>query len=888
MKKKKQISVTQTTPWHSLSTSEVLRRLDSSEESGLTENGVKTSSAKGVNVITEKKRKPLFIRIIEELTEPMMLILLAALVITVTVNTITCIRGGGFDFVEIIGIAVSIVISVGISLIMEGKSGKAFDELKNQAKAVKVKAVRSGKTVLLPAERLVCGDVVLLETGDKAAADMRILSCDAFAVDESPLTGESNPVNKKADTVSFLTPLAERKNMVYAGCFVTAGSARAVVTEVGDNSEIGKVARSIDNEDNETPLARKLAKLGKIITVLGGVVALLVFAAQFIKLAVSGALSLSGVSDIFITSIVLIVASVPEGLPTVVAVSLALNVIKMAKAGALVKRMSACETVGGVSVICSDKTGTLTENKMTVKDIVIVGDKNALMKNCAINSTADVDYGKTVPAFYGNPTECALLVYYDKHDKQGYGAARKSADIVARHPFSSEVKRMTTLVREGGETVAYMKGAPEVVLSLCGLRPDEEKHYMKMIERYQRGAGRVLAFAHGRVSKTDRTSAEKGLSLDGFAVIADPVRKEVYAAVKEAKRAGIEVVMLTGDNPLTAAAIAAELGISEGEPLTGAQVDAWSDEELLARIDGIKVVARSTPQTKLRIVAAFKTAGKVVAVTGDGINDAPAIKSADVGIAMGITGTQVSKEASDIIVLDDSFATIINAVGWGRGIYENFQRFIMFQLTVNLAAVLTVIASVLIGFEAPFNSLELLWINLIMDGPPALTLGLEKISADLMSRKPIGRDAPIVTKKMLVRIVLSGVYMAAVMLLQTAFNFLGISCGAAKEKTVLFTLFVLFQVFNSFNARQPGLKSVFPTIAENKLMLLVMAVTLVLQVLITQFGFAVFGTVPLTALDWLKIVALALTVVLFTELYKLALRPVRDGYRKIRRRKLTE
>lgn len=885
MKKKKTAlrSVAPPKNWHSMSSSDILGALSSDEKNGLKDGAIAKNREKGENVLSEKKRKPVALRVIEELTEPMMLILLAALVITVSVNVFTAARGGRFDFVEVVGILVAIVASVSISLIMEGKSSKAFDALRKEAKAVNVKTIRGGKAVMLSADRLVVGDIVLLETGDKAAADMRILSSDGLCVDESPLTGESNPVKKSEKPLEYLTPLAERKNMVYSGCFVTAGSARAVVVEVGDNTEIGKVARSIAEDGERTPLQQRLSRLGKIITVLGAIVAFAVFAVQLVKLLLSGNLTFSGVSDIFITSIVLIVASVPEGLPTVVAVSLALNVIKMAKNNALVKKMSACETIGCVSVICSDKTGTLTENKMSVTDMISVGSREAMLKNFAVNSTADVDFAPASPAFLGSPTECALLVAYTNEKQASYADARAEAFVVVRHPFSSELKRMTTVVKEGPENVAYLKGAPEVVLELCSLSERDKTSYLKSVEKYARQAKRVLAFAHGRAAGLDRERAERGLKFDGFAVISDPIRKEVYGAVRQAKEAGIEVVMLTGDNPVTAAAIASELGI-EGEVLLGGQIDAMNDTELLKRVSDIKVVARSTPQTKLRIVAALKTSGAVVAVTGDGINDAPAIKNADVGIAMGITGTQVSKEASDIIVLDDSFATIINAVRWGRGIYENFQRFIMFQLTVNLAAVLTVVTSVLFGFEAPFNSLELLWINLIMDGPPALTLGLEKISADLMTRAPVKRDAPIVTKKMLVRIVLSGVYMALVMTFQTYFNFLGIAGGAGKEKTVLFTLFVVMQLFNAFNAREPGLRSIFPTIGSNKLMIAVMAVTFGLQIVITQLGGVVFNTVPLGALDWLKIVATALTVVLFTEGYKLLLRPVRKRMRRSRSR----
>lgn len=882
--KKKNVknTVKDSVAWHSMSAESVLGRLSSNAERGLSEQDVERNTALGTNVISEKKRKPLYIRIIEGLSEPMMLILLAALAITVSVNAFTAAKGGKFDFTEVAGIVAAIVVSVAISLIMEGKSSKAFDALKKEAKSIAVKTLRGGKVCMLPADRLVAGDVVIMETGDKAAADMRLIEADGLQADESPLTGESNPVKKHCRQLEFLTPLAERKNMVYGGCFITAGCAKAVVVEVGDGTEIGKVAQSIAEGETQTPLQQKLSKLGRIITVLGAVMAGLVFAAQLFKLIITSDVTFAGVSDIFITSIVLIVASVPEGLPTVVAVSLALNVIKMAKNNALVKRMAACETVGCVSVICCDKTGTLTENKMTVTEIIAVGDRAAMLKNFAVNSTADVDYSSKMPSFYGSPTECALLVHYDKQDKAGYAAARKREEIVAKHPFSSDLKRMSVVVREKAEDVAYLKGAPETIMKLCGLSERQLNDYKEMIAVYERQAKRVLAFAHGKVKGRDRQSAESGLQLDGFAVISDPVRKEVYAAVKEAKRAGIDVKMLTGDNALTAKAIADELGISQGgKVLPAADVDAMSDEQLLACVRDIKVVARSTPATKLRIVKALKCTGAVVAVTGDGINDAPAIKNADVGIAMGITGTQVSKEASDIIVLDDSFATIIKAVRWGRGIYENFQRFIMFQLTVNLAAVLTVVASILLNFEAPFNSLQLLWINLIMDGPPALTLGLEKITADLMKRKPIGRQDGIVTRKMMVRIALSGLYMAAIMLLQTAFNFLGISGGAGKEKTALFTLFVLFQLFNSFNARQPGLKSIFPTLLKNKLMIAVMAVTFLLQIFITQFGTAVFNTVPLQFGEWVRVILMGLTVIVFTEIYKFVLRPVSKGYRSM-------
>lgn len=869
----KQSSKNQNPPqkWHAMSAAETLSSLGANPDKGLSEKNASLSRLRGANVITEKKPIPLYERILSQLTEPMMAILFVALLLTVTVNAVTAIKGGAFDFTEIVGILCSIIISVTVSLVMEGKSAKAFRMLTGKAKSVRVKTLRDGNPRMIPSEELVVGDIVFLETGDRIAADMRIIESRELKTDEAPLTGESGQASKTSEKLPLLTPLAERKNMAYSGCFVTSGSGMGVVTEVGDDTEIGKVAGAIAEGADFSPLGEKLSRLGKIITIAGLIVAATVFAVRLYRLTRIGTPTFEGVSDLLLTSIVLIVATVPEGLPTVVAVSLALGVVKLSKVGALVKRMSACETIGSVSVICSDKTGTLTENKMTVTELIVVGDRAEMLKNFAVNTTADLEYsGKTI-AFCGSPTECALLVKYDL-ECGDYRKTRRATPAKTRFPFSSELKRMTTVA---GDT-AYLKGAPETVLSLCGIVGRAAVLHLKRIESYQRGTNRVIAFAHGAAAYGDRDRVESGLTLDGFAVISDPIRREVYAAAEEARRAKIAVVMLTGDNLATATAVAKALKIPCENPFTGEEIDAMREDELLKKVRGISLVARSTPTTKSRIVSALKKLGEVVAVTGDGINDAPAIKTADVGIAMGITGTQVTKEASDIILLDDSFATVIKAVRHGRGIYENFRRFITFQLTVNLAAVLTVTLSVLLGFPPPFSPLQLLWINLIMDGPPALTLGLEKISSDIMSRNPVRRDAPIVSKKMLLRILLSGGYMAAIMIAQTKWNFLGISGGAGKERTALFTIFVLLQLFNAICARELGLKSVFCGFFQNKALLAVVSATLLLQVLIAEKGGAFFNTCPLSVTDWAKVLAVSLSIIAFTEIAKLAVKISKD------------
>ena len=877
-----------------LTPAEALEEWDTNPDTGLSGGKVAEHAAKwGENKLTAAKPKSLFSRIIEGLTEPMMIILLVALGITVTVNIIKVARGDRFDYIECVGIIAAIVISVTITIIMEGKSLKAFDALKRMGEDVLVKVRRDGKVEKIKQSELVAGDIVYFETGDKIPVDCRLLTSENFSVDESPLTGESHPVRKKANDVykDRQVPLAERKNMVYGGCYVTAGNASAVVVAVGDNTEIGQIAKSLAGAATQlTPLQHKLDRLGKIITLLGAIAAAAVFTIRIITLFVTNSVSFDNVQEVFITSIVLIVASVPEGLPTIVAVSLALNVIKMAKQNALVKKMVACETVGCISVICSDKTGTLTENKMTVGEVVCRGKKYApenvtdmfMLNNFVLNSTANLgqdESGKEI--FVGNPTECALLKAYGAAIGENYEEVRASADIAYRYAFSSDEKKMTTLVRSSAGLLAYVKGAPEKVLDMCEMSAADKRAAERELASYQEQAKRVIAFAHATVSgspnyETERAKIERNMVFDGYAVISDPVRKEVYDAVDKCRGAGVGIKMLTGDNVITARAIARELGIAETDEqvFTAAQIEEMPDAELYRRLTDIRVVARSTPATKLRIVNALMACGEVVAVTGDGINDAPAIKNADIGISMGITGTEVSKEASDIVLLDDSFSTIVKSVQWGRGIYENFQRFILFQLTVNISAVLlTVIFSLIPGGEAPFNALELLWVNLIMDGPPALSLGLEAGGPELMDRKPIRRNSSIITQTMLVRIIMNGFFVAAMLLLQARFNFLCVPGG--MEKSVMFTAFVLFQLFNAVNARELGSRSVFKGLRRNKIMWIVMTVTFALQILITQFGDVVFNVAPLDFITWLKVIALAATIVLFNEIYKCVVRAVR-------------
>lgn len=861
---------------------ELLSKTGTDREKGLTPEQVeKSRGIYGSNSFVSQSHESLAKRIWDASTEPMLLMLIFAAIITLAVNITRYFTGGEYNFLECVGIFAAIALSVVITIITEGKSAKAFEALNKINEDTLIKVIRNGEPQLVTQKEIVVGDIIMVENGDKIVADGRLLESNDLSVDESALTGESLPVKKNADVVcNSETPVAERVNMLYSGCFVSAGNGQMLVTGVGNDTEFGQIAQELSSiEKTTTPLQEKLDKLGKQITVLGASAAAIVFTIEVIQFLMRGQISLDTVSDAFITSIVLIVAAVPEGLPTIVAVSLALNIIKMSKENALVKKMIACETIGCVNIICSDKTGTLTENKMTVQKIYTHGEliepeqlqDEVLLNNYCVNSNANVSMEDGAWSFIGNPTECSLLVAAQKAGKD-YQQLRHDADVVRVFPFSSQNKDMSTIVREDGKTILYTKGNPEKILSLCCDISEEEKtKNLELMEEFQSQAGRLLAFAHKELDGYNGESqeeVEQNLHYDGFVVISDPLSPDVYEAIKNCRAAGIEVKMLTGDNIRTARAIANELHMLDDDHIAveASEIEKMSDEELKVALKKIQVIARSTPLVKMRVVKLLKEEKNVVAVTGDGINDAPAIKNADVGIAMGIAGTDVTKEASDMVLLDDSFSTIIKAVQWGRGIYENFKRFIQFQLTVNVSSVVVVIASILAGFSAPFTALELLWINIIMDGPPALTLGLEPIRPDLLKHKPTKRNENILSKSMLVRIFTNGIFISVVFMLQHFKNFLG--AAPEEEATVLFTLFVLFQLFNAFNCRELDDTPMIKNLMKNKLMLGIFLLVLVLQFAITQFGSAVFETVALSAGMWVKMMATAFTVIILNEVIK--------------------
>ncbi len=858
--------------FHDKSLSEILTNFNVDKNYGLNSISAQNRLKKyGENRLSKSKKPNIFVKIINILKEPMLIILCFSFIITLGTSIGQYLKLGTPDFSECFGILGAILLSVFITLIMEGSSEKAFNALGKIYDNTPVKVIREGVVVLTNSNLITVGDVLLIESGDKITADGRLLESNTLSVDESALTGESKASEKIADAVLPVnTPLAERKNLVYSGTFVTEGNAKMLVTAVGDDTEIGKIAVELkEKKQMPSPLEHKLAKLGKTITMLGASISVFVFVVSIIRLAFAGGLDFNTAQELLISSIILIVAAVPEGLPTIVAVSLALNMIKLAKENALIRKMIASETAGAVSVICSDKTGTLTQNKMRVEKVCsfsdcITPDENLneyLLENFICNSTAKISVKKGKRTYYGNGTERALLeCLYERGKDKVIATYKKNFAVLERQPFSSDKKYMLTTVKTATGNRTLLKGAPEKVIEKCNLTSAQKTKIFSDISALQKKARRIICFAH-------KDGVE--FVFDGYASIVDPVRKEVKKAVEDCSRAGIKVKMLTGDNLLTAYAVATELNIvsSEREVVTASDIEKLSDEAFKKALTKIKVIARSTPSLKLRVVKALKQMGEVVAVTGDGINDAPAIKHADVGIAMGKSGSEITKEASDIVLLDDSFSTVVKAISFGRNVYKNLQRFILFQLSVNLSALLFITVTVILGLKTPFNTFQLLWINVIMDGPPALTLGLEKASG-LMEGNPVRREDSIVSKSMLVRIIFNGLFIGGVMVAQRLTNFLAVPI--MEKESVVFSLFIIFQLFNAFNCRELGLKSILNGFNKNKIMAVTFLGVFVVHFIMVQYFYKVFGVNPMSALSWIKVILTALSIVVISEISKIA------------------
>ena len=791
------------------------KKKETSEVSNIT-NGLTELEAQkrlqeyGENKLKEKKKKSLFVKFLEQFKDVMIVILLIAAVISFAVAII---EGEPSEFIEPVLILFIVILNAVIGLIQENKAEKALEALQNMS-APSAKVIRDGKEIMIPSSKVVPGDIIVLEAGDFVPADAKLISSFNLKCEESALTGESVPVEKDAEAiVKENAPIAERYNMVFTGCAVTYGRAIALVTATGMNTELGKIALLLSNEnEGKTPLQHKLAKLGKYL----GIIALVACAIVFVV----GLISKMNPLNIFMISVSLAVSAIPEGLPAIVTIILSQGVQRMVKKNAIIRRLPAVETLGGASIICSDKTGTLTQNRMTVVETYVDNDKvynipseidkcTQLLEYATLCSDGNVVKIDDKDVHIGDPTETAIVFAFQQLGKTKE-ELNKTYPRLKEIPFDSDRKMMTTINKIGNKNVVIVKGAFDKIANICeaGNIKKAEKINKSMAEN----ALRVIAVAYKEVKKFSEhptsEELENNLTFLGLIGMIDPPREEAKEAVQICKTAGIKPIMITGDHVVTATAIAKELGIfNEGErAITGVELDKLSDEELDKIVQNISVYARVTPENKIRIVKAWQKLGKVVAMTGDGVNDAPALKAADIGCAMGITGTDVAKDASDMTLTDDNFATIVDAVKEGRGIYSNIKKVVGFLLGTNIGEIIVVFLMMVIWQISPFLSIQLLWVNLVTDSLPAIALGMEPVEKDVMSHPPKSKNEGLFAHGFGVRIAIQGIVFG---LLTVAGYWMGKTIGGTHEagSTCAFIVLSLSQIIHSYNMRSD--KSLF-------------------------------------------------------------------------------
>ena len=859
--------------------------IDKNKRFGLTDEQVKQSREQhGRNVLTPPHRTSLWKLYLDKYRDPIIQILLVAAFVSLILAFIEQ------NFMETIGIFVAVFLATTVGFYFERDAAKKFNVLTALSEEQPVKVRRKGKVMQIPRHDIVVGDVVLIEVGDEVPADGELLTCTDLQINESTLTGE--PITEK--NLEGGGDGAYPRNVVLRSTMVMNGRGEFVVTAVGDATEIGKVAqKSTEQTSVKTPLYVQLDKLASMISKVGSVVSVAAFVIflvhDILTNPVWGGKDYFYMAEIvlgyFMMAVTLIVMAVPEGLPMAVTLSLALNMRRMLKSNNLVRKLHACETMGAVTVICTDKTGTLTQNQMQV-DELLQKDDNALLLDVAIalNSTAELDEDKAI----GNPTESALLLWLKSQGKD-YKEIRQQAKVLKQQPFSTEKKYMATIAEVSDKKYLLVKGAPEIVLSLCQMEERECNQALRELDEWQHKAMRTLAFAFKEIDADLNISqllSDKNFTLQALVAITDPIRKDVPAAVKECRRAGIEVKVVTGDTAATALEIGKQIGVFEDEAenigadgdmtsldqqmITGEQWEALSDEEAYERAKDIRVMSRARPTDKQRLVAMLQKRGDVVAVTGDGTNDAPALHYAHVGLSLG-SGTSVAKEASDMTLLDDSFKSIANAVMWGRSLYRNLQRFLFFQLVVNVVALLLVLGGSVIGTEMPLTVTQILWVNLIMDTFAALALASLPPSHEVMQDKPRKGSDFIITKSMAWGILFCGVVFFAVMFALLVYcERRGEGGVDVHELTIFFTIFVMIQFWNLFNAKALGSnRTAFRHFLKDKGMILVLGLILIGQWIIVTFGGEMFRTVPLSATEWLAIIGGTSIVLWAGEVFRL-------------------
>ncbi len=876
--------------------------MESKHYSGLTNEQAEISRQKyGKNILTPPARTPLWKLFLEKFKDPIIKILLAAALLSLVISIIHN------EYAETIGIFAAIFLATGVAFWFEMDANRKFELLNQVNDDILFKVVRDGNIHEVAKQDIVVGDIVVLETGEEIPADGELIEAISLQVNESTLTGEP-VISKTTNPEHFDQEATYPSNHILRGTTIVNGRCIYEVKKVGDATEFGKVAeKATEINKDKTPLSKQLERLARFISIIGFIVAGLTFAGLLVKDILAGAFTSENIFTLesagrilqyFMVAVTLIVVSVPEGLPMSVTLSLALSMRKMLKTNNLVRKMHACETMGATTVICTDKTGTLTQNQMQVYQTNFYAlaeqklgqdEMSVLVKEgISMNSTAFLDY--TLPEkikTLGNPTEAALLLWL--HGQQvNYMDYREHTEIAEQLTFSTERKYMATLVKSslGGKLILYVKGAPEILLSKCkdirlpeGHKPIPE--YQATIEEqlfaYQNKAMRTLGFAYKELSPEHsdlETEASSGLTFLGIAAIADPVRPDVPAAVAKCLNAGINVKIVTGDTPATAREIGRQIGIwesgdTEEQIITGTDFEKLTDEEAAKRVLKLKIMCRARPTDKQRLVELLKHSGAVVAVTGDGTNDAPALNHADVGLSMG-TGTSVAKEASDITLLDDSFNSIATAVMWGRSLYHNIQRFILFQLTINLSALLIVLLGSLLGHQLPLTVTQMLWVNMIIDTFAAGALASLPPNPNVMNEKPRKPSDFIITRKMQHHILGIGITFT-VLLLGMMYYFTNEQGDISRyDLSIFFTTFVMLQFWNMFNAKafMSG-GSAFKNLKESAGFLIVMLIIPIGQFLIVEFGGDVFRTVPLTLRDWGIIVGATSLVLWIGELMRL-------------------